>query len=171
RSVAHRQEVKPVTEPKKQPIYYVVFFDIDYPLFVQALVIMIVRHLHTVHELLSVLSQSTPEMQTLCSELCFEGQYPSRRTWERRLKALPASLPAQIGCLGRYLVSLIRGWIRCGRAAHSHLQELRTHREVAIFYPFLGERFGPSNCMKISRLLTSNAGTYMVTITQFTPSA
>src|SRR5262249_15411963 len=101
RSVAHRQEVKPVTEPKKQPIYYVVFFDIDYPLFVQALVIMIVRHLHTVHELLSVLSQSTPEMQTLCSELCFEGQYPSRRTWERRLKALPASLPAQIGCLGR----------------------------------------------------------------------
>ena len=34
-------------------------------LFLQALVIMIVRHLHTVHELLSVLAQPTPEMQTL----------------------------------------------------------------------------------------------------------
>ena len=36
-------------------------------LFLQALVIMIVRHLHTVHELLSVLAQPTPEMQTLRS--------------------------------------------------------------------------------------------------------
>jgi len=86
-------------------------------LFLQALVIMIVRHLHTVHELLSVLEQPTAEMQTLRSELCFEGRYPTRRTWERRLKALPASLPAQIGCLGRYLVSLIQPWLSCGRAA------------------------------------------------------
>src|SRR5918912_3844072 len=77
-------------------------------LFLQALVIMIVRHLHTVHELLSVLEQPTPEMQTLRSQLCFEGHYPTRRTWERRLKALPDSLPAQIGCLGRYLVALIQ---------------------------------------------------------------
>src|ERR671939_1470690 len=86
-------------------------------LFLQALVIMIVRHLHTVHELLSVLEQPTPEMQTLRSELHFEGQYPTRRTWERRLKALPNSLPAQIGCLGRYLVALIQPWADCGRAA------------------------------------------------------
>src|SRR5262245_60903638 len=63
-------------------------------LFLQALVIMIVRHLHTAHELLSVLEQPTPEMQTLRSELQFKGRNPTRRTWERRLKALPASLPA-----------------------------------------------------------------------------
>jgi len=86
-------------------------------LFLQALVIMIIRHLHTVHELLSVLEQPTSEMQLLRSELHVDGRYPTRRTWERRLKALPAGLPAQIGCLGRALVELIVPWASCGRAA------------------------------------------------------
>jgi Transposase DDE domain len=86
-------------------------------LFIQALVIMIVRHLHTVHELLSVLEQPTAEMQLLRSELHTDARYPTRRTWERRLKALPESLPAQIGCLGRALVELIVPWASCGRAA------------------------------------------------------
>lgn len=86
-------------------------------LFLKALVIMIVRHLHTVHELLSVLEQPTAEMHTLRSLLIEQEQYPSRRTWERRLKALPDSLPAQIGTLGRYLVALIQPWASCGRAA------------------------------------------------------
>src|SRR5512145_896587 len=76
-------------------------------LFLKALVIMIVRHLHKVYELLSVLEQPTPEMQMLRSLLCENGRYPTRRTWERRLKVLPESLPAQIGCFGRYLVKLI----------------------------------------------------------------
>jgi len=31
--------------------------------------------------------------------------------------------------------------------------------QIAIFYPFLGERLGLSNCMKIRMLLTSKAGT------------
>jgi len=70
-------------------------------LFLKALVIMIVRHLHKVHELLSVLEQPTLEMQKLRNLLIENGRYPSRRTWERRLKALPESLPAQIGCFGR----------------------------------------------------------------------
>src|SRR6185503_7050380 len=68
-------------------------------LFLKALVIMIVRHLHTVYELRSVLDQPTAEMQTLRNLLMEQEQYPSRRTWERRLKALPGTLPAQIGCL------------------------------------------------------------------------
>jgi hypothetical protein len=85
-------------------------------LFLKALVIMIVRHLHKVHELLSVLEQPTVEMQKLRNMLTKNGCYPSRRTWERRLKGLPESLPAQIGCLGRYLVSLIQPWAKCGRA-------------------------------------------------------
>jgi len=83
----------------------------------KALVIMIIRHLHTVHELLSVLDQPTPEMQTLRTLLTIDGRYPSRRTWERRLQALPDSLPAQIGGLGRMLVALIQPWATCGRAA------------------------------------------------------
>ncbi len=67
-------------------------------LFLKALVIMIVQHLHKVHELLAVLDEPTAEMQMLRSLLSEGGRYPTRRTWERRLKALPASLPAQISC-------------------------------------------------------------------------
>lgn len=86
-------------------------------LFLKALVIMIVRHLHKVHELLSVLQEPTAEMQALRALLTENGRYPSRRTWERRLKAMPDTLPAQIGCLGRFLVALIQPWATCGRAA------------------------------------------------------
>ena len=50
-------------------------------LFLKALVIMIVRHLHKVHELLSVLEQPTAEMQTLRGLLTENGRYPARRTW------------------------------------------------------------------------------------------
>lgn len=86
-------------------------------LFLQALVMLIVRHLHTVHALLCVLAHPTAEMQTLRALLTVDGRFPARRTWERRLQAIPARLPAQIGCLGRALVSLIQPWARCGRAA------------------------------------------------------
>jgi hypothetical protein len=85
-------------------------------LFLKALVIMIVRHLHRVHELLTVLEQPTPEMQTLRAALTLNGRYPTRRTWERRLKGLPTTLPAQIGCFGRYLVALLQPWAQGGRA-------------------------------------------------------
>jgi hypothetical protein len=86
-------------------------------LFLKALVIMIVRHLHTPHELRSVLDQPTAEMQTLRAMMTVAGRYPSRWTWHRRLKALPGTLPAQIGCLGRWLVVLWQPWANRGRAA------------------------------------------------------
>lgn len=85
-------------------------------LFLKALVIMIVQHLHKVHELLTALDQPTAEMQALRALLTEGGRYPTRRTWERRLKQLPESLPAQIGCLGRYLVALMQPWLAHGRA-------------------------------------------------------
>ncbi len=72
-------------------------------LFLKALVIMIVRHLHTVHELLAVLEQPTPEMQLLRTLLTEHGKFPARRTWERRLNALPETLPAQIWLSGAVL--------------------------------------------------------------------
>lgn len=93
---------RPVTYPEK--------------LFLKALVIMIVKHLHKVHELLSVLNEPTFEMQQLRQLLTEGGRYPTRRTWERRLKGLPESLPAQIGCFGRSLVELIAPWAEGGRA-------------------------------------------------------
>jgi hypothetical protein len=86
-------------------------------LFLKALVVMIVRHLHTPHELRSVLDQPTPEMACLRALLTVEGRYPSRWTWDRRLQALPATLPAQIGCFGRCLVGLLQPWASAGRAA------------------------------------------------------
>ena len=86
-------------------------------LFLKALVIMIVRHLHTPHELLTVLAQPTAEMAQLRELLTEQGRYPTRRTWERRLKGLPNRLPAQISCLGGYLVTLLQPWADCGRAA------------------------------------------------------
>ena len=79
-------------------------------LFLKALVIMIVRHLPKVHTLLTVLEQPTPEMVRLRALLTAGEQYPSRRTWERRLRAIPSTLPAQIGCLGRHLVQLLTPW-------------------------------------------------------------
>jgi hypothetical protein len=85
-------------------------------LFLKAVVIMIVRHLHTVHELLAVLAQPTAELQALRAALTHDGHFPCRRTWERRLGALPAALPAQIGCLGRHLVALVQPWRASGRA-------------------------------------------------------
>lgn len=103
RSLDKRGRGRPTTYPER--------------LFVQALVIMIVRHLDTPYELFSVLMQPTAEMQTLRALLTVDGRFPTRRTWERRLAALPASLPAQIGCLGRALVELLQPWANCGRAA------------------------------------------------------
>jgi hypothetical protein len=77
---------------------------------------MIVRHLHKVNELRSRLAQPTAEMATLRALLQEQGNFPTRRTWERRLKAIPENLPAQIGCLGRQLVELIHPWVSAGRA-------------------------------------------------------
>jgi Transposase DDE domain len=99
-------------------------------LFLKALVIMIVRHLHTVHELLSVLAQPTQEMTVLRALLTEQGRYPARRTWERRLKAIPETLPAQIGCLGRHLVDLIQPWATCGRAVAIDSTVLRSRGGV-----------------------------------------
>ena len=71
---------------------------IVYPdrLFLQELIIMIMRHMHIMYELLAALNEGTCEMQTLCTLLAENGRYPSRRTWERRLKTIPEALPAQI---------------------------------------------------------------------------
>lgn len=99
-------------------------------LFLKALVIMIVKHLHTPYELLSVLEQPTAEMGQLRALLTEGGRYPTRRTWERRLKALPDKLPAQIGCLVRHLVELIQPWEGFGRAVAADSTLLRARGGV-----------------------------------------
>src|SRR6476469_4331564 len=109
-------------------------------LFLKALVIMLVKRLSKVHLLLTVLDQPTAEMQQLRALLTEAGRYPTRRTWERRLRALPATLPGQIGCLGRVLVELLQPWAVAGRAGAMDSTVLRAlggvwhkkHREAGI---------------------------------------
>ena len=110
-------------------------------LFSKALVVMIVRRLPRVHGLLAVLDEPTPEMRRLRALLTDErGQYPARRTWERRLAAIPATLPAQVACLGVHLVALLDPWGRWGRAAAIDSTALRAsggvwhkkHREAGV---------------------------------------
>ena len=85
-------------------------------LFLKALVIMVLRQLTTVHALLAVLEQPTPEMAHVRQLLMEDGRYPTRRTFERRLATLPDTLPAQLACLGQHLLALIQPWTQCGRA-------------------------------------------------------
>lgn len=94
-------------------------------LFLKALVVMIVKRLTSAYELLSVLDQPTSEMRTLRSLLFEDGRFPCRRTFERRSAALPGTLPAQIGCLGRSLAEVLNPWKECGRAAACDSTALR----------------------------------------------
>jgi hypothetical protein len=101
---AKRGRGRPVTSPDR--------------LFLQALVVMIVRRLHSPHELLAALAQPTAEMRALRGLLTLPaGRHPARRAGERRLATRPDALPAQVGCRGQHLVALLRPWARCGRAA------------------------------------------------------
>src|SRR3954451_19596897 len=79
-------------------------------LFLEALVIMLVRNVATVSGLLAILEQPTWEMQALRTRLTEHGRFPTRRTWERRLATMPSSLPARIACLGRHLVAVLDPW-------------------------------------------------------------
>jgi hypothetical protein len=85
-------------------------------LFLQGLVVMIVRRLETVPLLVAVLQAPTAEMARVRALLAVNGRLPHRRTWERRLAQVPSTLPAQIGCLGRALVELTGAWAHHGRA-------------------------------------------------------
>jgi hypothetical protein len=99
-------------------------------LFLKALVVMVVKRLPTAHALLAVLEQPTPEMRHLRLLLTEGGRFPSRRTWERRLAAVPATLPAQIACLGRHLVARLDPWRDCGRAVAIDSTPLRARGGV-----------------------------------------
>jgi hypothetical protein len=100
----------PPRRPRGRPIFY------SERLFMKALVIMIVKRLHKVGELLAVLQEDTPQMREVRRLLSEGGRFPSKRTFQRRLKALPEKLPEQIGCLGRHLVEVLKPWESRGRA-------------------------------------------------------
>jgi len=95
-------------------------------LILKALVIMIVRRVYSASALLALLDQADAVSNQLRVLLGENGQFPSRRTWERRLGKLPDQLPGLIGCLGRALVELIQPWAQSGRAAAMDSTALKT---------------------------------------------
>ena len=99
-------------------------------LFLKALVVMVLKRLPTAHALLAVLDQPTPEMRQLRELLTEGGRFPARRTRERRLAAVPATLPAQVACLGHHLVALLGPWRDCGRAVAIDSTPLRARGGV-----------------------------------------
>ena len=101
---------------------------------------MIIRRLYTAYALLAFLDQEDPLPQQLRPLLREQGRCPSRRTWERRLAALPQSVPGLSGCLGRHVVTQRRPWATQGRAVACDSTPLATgggvwqkkHREQGI---------------------------------------
>src|SRR5262249_61751619 len=96
-------------------------------LFLKALVVMLLRRLPSVHLLYTVVTQPTPEMAAARAALAERGRFPCRRTFERRLETLPTTLPAQIGVLGRFLVTLLDPWRDGGRAVADDSTALRAN--------------------------------------------
>ncbi len=125
---------KPTKRPRGHPKTY------SDRLIVKALVIMTIRRLYTAYALLAFLDQDGPLPRQWRPLLWEQGRFPSRRTWERRLAALPQSLPGLIGCVGRHLVMLLRPWATSGRAVACDSTPLATgggvwhkkHREQGV---------------------------------------
>jgi hypothetical protein len=87
---------------------------------------MIIRRLYTAYALLTFLEQADAVAQQLRPLLYEQGRFPTRRTWERRLAALPPHLPGLIGGFGRQLVAGLTPWAAHGRAAAVDSTPLKT---------------------------------------------
>lgn len=110
----------PSKRPRGRPTTY------SERLILKALVIMMVRRVYSASALLAFLEQEDAVSQQLRVVLCENGQFPSRRTWERRLAKLPERLPDLIGGLGRTLVELIQPCTQTGRAVAMDSTALKT---------------------------------------------
>ena len=111
----------PVKRPRGRPKTY------SDRLILKALVIMIIRRLSTAYAVLTFLDQDDAVARQLRPLLWHEqGRFPTRRTWERRLIALPQHLPGLMGCFGRHLVAVLTPWAHHGRAAALDSTPLKT---------------------------------------------
>jgi hypothetical protein len=102
---------EPAQRPRGRPKTY------SDRLILKALVLMISRRLYTAYAWLMFLAQDDAVARQVRLLLHEQGRFPTRRTWERRLVALPQYLPGLIGCLGRPLVAVLTPWASHGRAA------------------------------------------------------
>ena len=84
--------------------------------FVKVALVMLVQHWPRVQECYEALHQPSAEMERLRAELSERGRFPSRRTLNRRVKAVAEQLPRVIGWMGRMLVERMQFWEQSGRA-------------------------------------------------------
>ena len=93
---------------------------------------MLVRDVATVDGLLAILEQPTSEMQALRERLTIDGRFPTRRTWERRLNALPGHVAGPHRLSGRLSGDTARsvGWLWASRRHRQH-DPARPRRRLA----------------------------------------
>jgi hypothetical protein len=115
---------EPAKRPRGRPKAY------SDRLLLQALVIMIIRRLYTAYALLTLLEQDDAVARQLRRLLHEQGRFPTRRTWERRLAALPQHLPGLIGGCGWPLVAVLTPRASHGRAAAVDRTPLQTRGGV-----------------------------------------
>jgi hypothetical protein len=109
-------------------------------LIAKAVVVMLCRRIYSAHLLMAYLEQDDEVARRVRALLVEHGRLPTRRTFERRLRALPAEWPRMIGTLGCYLVAVLRPWGRHKRAIAFDSTALRTsggqwhkkHREAGV---------------------------------------
>jgi hypothetical protein len=82
----------------------------------KVILFMTLRRLYRIHEVYSVLCQPSAEILLIRAHL-FPEKFPSRRTFERRLKRLPSTLEEVIPFVGELLVELWQPWAGSARAA------------------------------------------------------
>jgi len=99
-------------------------------LLVKAVVVMIIRRLYTAWAVLAFLHQDDPVVAQLRPLLTEHDQFPTRRTWERRLAALPPTLPGLIGRLGRHWVTGLNPWAQQGHGTACESTMGRAHGGV-----------------------------------------
>lgn len=84
--------------------------------FVKVALVMLVQHWSKVQECYEALQQPEAAMERLRGELSERGRFPSRRTFNRRVKVVGERLPKLIGWMGRMLVEQMQLWEQSGRA-------------------------------------------------------
>jgi hypothetical protein len=99
-------------------------------LIVKAVVVMIMWRLYTAWAVVAFLQQDDPVVAQLRPLLTENGQFPTRRTWERRLAALPPTLPGLIGRRARQLVTILTPWAQQGHGAACDSTAVRAHGGV-----------------------------------------
>ncbi|HZS08221.1 MAG TPA: hypothetical protein VFD58_25530 [Blastocatellia bacterium] len=104
----------PPRRPRGAPVAY------PETIFLKGLLVMLLRQITTPHALLAFPDQDDPAIVQLRDELQDGGIMPSRRTWERRIRKLPARLPELIGSLGRELVRELEPWLSAAGQEDGH---------------------------------------------------